>query len=138
MSDLTAFGASQATHGSRKNVAGDDEPRLDRRQDVLLALARAVEVGLLRVARVLARARERQRLLAVEVVLAGLQPQRRAAVARPPLMSDTHAVRLDVDPAERVDELGEVAEVDLDDVVDRRCRGTASTVLIIRLGPPIA
>ena len=87
MSERTAFGAAHATHGSRTNVSARCTVFIAR--DDLLLAARAREVVLARVAVVLARARERERLLAVEVVVAGAQPQRVAAVARPPLMRET-------------------------------------------------
>ena len=67
MSERIALGACQDTHGRRKNVAGLSSRDLIARQDLLLA-RRAVEVVLARVALVLARAGERERLLAVEMV----------------------------------------------------------------------
>ena len=63
---------------------------LDRAQDLLLA-AGAREVVLLRVALVLARAGERERLLAVDLLLAALQPQRVAAVLEAAVDPREHA-----------------------------------------------
>src|SRR5215207_9333868 len=87
---------------------------LHRRDQLLLAL-RAREVVLARVAEVLARARERQRLVAVDLGLAALQSQRGAPVAAAAVDLRVHAAALVGDAAERVDELREVLEADLDD-----------------------
>ena len=95
-----------------------DQPALDRGEDLLLA-PRAREVVLGRVALVLAGPREGERLLAVEVVLAALEAQRVAAVLGAAVDAADHAAAGVVDPAERVDEGGEVLEVHLDEVVDR-------------------
>ena len=77
---VIVFGACQEMNGKRMNPAGREHPRLHRGDDLLLA-ARAREVVLARVAVVRARARERERLLAVDVRRARLQAQRVAAVA---------------------------------------------------------
>ena len=80
MSERTACGAAHETHGRRTNVSSRDHLGLDRAQDLLLA-PRAGEVVLVGRALVLAGARERERLLAVDLVLARAQAQRVAAVA---------------------------------------------------------
>ena len=90
---------------------------LDRAEDLLLA-ARAGEVVLLRVALVLAGAGERERLLAVDLLLAALQAQRVAAVLEAAVDLGDDAAAAVGDAAERVDQLREVLEVDLDEVVD--------------------
>jgi len=97
---------------------GRDELALDRGEDLLLA-QRAVEVGLARAAAVLAHARDCERLLAVEVVLAAAVAERHAAVAGSAAdVGDQAVLEGEVDAAQRVDELREVDEVHLDDVVD--------------------
>ena len=76
----SARGAAQDTHGSRTNVSNEVHLVLHRGDDLLLAArARAVVLG--RAAVVLARAGERERLLAVQLVLPAAQAQRVAAVA---------------------------------------------------------
>src|SRR4029453_1361529 len=95
-----------------------------RLQDVLVALA-AGDVALTRVEQVLAHARIDERALPVHVLLAGLEAP--AGPARTPRLGAVRAVELrldpprndDVDPADRVDQLLELAEVDEHDVVER-------------------
>ena len=103
---------------ARTKPAGDSDRGSHRADDPLLA-ARAGQVVLVRVAGVLARARERERLLAVEVrLLAGADAHRHAAVRVAAVdLGDDAAARV-VDAAHRVDEVGEVVEAHLDDVVD--------------------
>ena len=79
MSERIAFGAAQDTHGRRTNVS--NEVTLPLIAERIFCWRRArVRSFSLRVALVVAGAGERERLLAVELVRAGLQPQRRAAV----------------------------------------------------------
>ena len=90
---------------------------LDRAEDLLLA-ARAGQVRFLGVAIVVAGAGERERLLAVDLLLAALQAQRVAAVLEAAVELGDDAAAAVGDAAERVDQLREVLEVDLDQVVD--------------------
>ncbi len=110
--------------GARRPPAHERQPEerarrnhavLDRRQHLLLALG-ALDVGLVRRARVLPDPREAERLLAVEVLLA--LPE---AKALPEVVERRRAdpvLHLHVDAPEGVDQLGEVLEVHLDQVVD--------------------
>ena len=113
MSERTAFGAAQDTHGSRTNVSNEMTLSLIALSDLLLA-ASAREVVLARVALVVARAGERERLVAVSSCSPAAQPQRRAAVLGAAVDARDHAAALVGDAAERVDQLREVLEVDLD------------------------
>jgi len=78
----------------------------------------AVEVGVREVARVVSRPREEQRLLAIQVMAAGVEVEREAAIggAAGDLRADPR--RRHRDAADVVDELREVGEVDDDQVVD--------------------
>ena len=131
-----ACGACQLTHGSRKKVTVRTAWPQDPAQHLLLARG-PVEVVLGRRAGVLAHAGEAERLAAVELVLALLEVE-----AAPEVVERRRAdpaLVVDGDPAERVDELGEVLEVDLDQVVDLEAVAEeASTVSIISAGPPSA
>ena len=124
MSEMIAGGAFHAISGRRRKLDGES-----RRLFIALNSAcwcssrcRSCLVGR---AQVLARARQRERLLAVDVVGAGAQAQRVAAVAKPPLMLRDDAAAGVVDAAHRVDQLGEVFEVDFHEVVDRDARASA-------------
>ncbi len=75
MSEMIAGGAFQAIHGRRRKLDGESSAALHRVEQRLLVFL-ALQVVLCGRAEVLARARERERLLAVEVVRA-----RRAAAA---------------------------------------------------------
>ena len=103
------------------------QPALHRADDLLLA-PRARQVVLVAVARVLARAGERQRLLAVDVRLAGRQAQRVAAVPEAAVDPRDDAAAAVRDAAHRVDERREVLEADDHHVVDvdPRCRPRSS------------
>ena len=46
------------------------------------------------------------------------------------------AVDVDVDAVDRVDGVGEPVEVDVDDVVDRRCPVSCLTTRSVSFGPP--
>src|SRR5262249_13241296 len=71
------------------------------------------------IAQVLARARQGERLLAVDVRRTALETQREAAVLEAAVDLRDDAAAGVVDAAHRVDEGREVVEVDLEDVVDR-------------------
>ena len=76
---MIAGGAFQAISGRRRKLEGDSS-RLFMSVEQRLLVFLALEVGLVRRAQVLAGARQRQRLLAVEVVGAGAAA---AACSRP-------------------------------------------------------
>ena len=79
MSERIAFGAAHETQGRRTKVSTD--VTLSLIEPMIFCWRRArVRSDSLRVALVLARAGERERLLAVDLLLAALQPQRVAAV----------------------------------------------------------
>ena len=79
MSEMIAGGAFQAISGRRRKLEGDSSCALHVVEQRLLVFL-ALDVGLVRRAEVLPRARQRQGLLAVEVMRAGAEPQRVAAV----------------------------------------------------------
>ena len=115
MSLLIAFGAYQAMIGRRKNEVGRQQAAAQARHDLLLA-GRAVQVVLARGAGVLAHAGEAQRGPPVQPVLALAQVEALVEVvelgrADLRLVVHRHA-------ADRVDQVREVLEVDLDHVVD--------------------
>ena len=115
---LNAWGACQPTSGRRTNELGGLAARPSR-QHLLLARG-AVEVVLGRGARVLAhpRAAERLRPSSSFSPLRRRNPSRSCRTAARRSASCCHR-----DAAERVDQLREVLEVDLDQVVDlSRCR----------------
>ena len=126
---------------------GAEHARLHGADDLLLA-ARTREVVLLRVAQVVARAGEGERLLAVDVRRPAAQAQREAAVVEAAVDARHDAAARVVDAAHRVDECREVVEVDLEDVVDRdaevlldrlhRERGAADRVGRVDLVAPVA
>src|SRR3954453_23494900 len=100
------------TEGGRPVHRRDD--LVPHRGEDLLLPGRPGAVVLVRSTAVLAHAREAERLLAVQVVLALVQTDSMAAEAiRADALLERH-----VDAAERVDQLGEVGEADLDHVVD--------------------
>ena len=117
MSVWIAFGAAQRDPREADEGGRRDHAVLDRREQLLLA-ASPVEIGLRRVAEVLARAGQRERLGSVDVGRPGLQPEREAAVAEAAADLRHDAASRVVDAAERVDQAREVREVHLDDVVD--------------------
>ena len=81
MSEMIAGGACQAIQREPKEARDGQQPALHVVEQRLLVLL-ALDVGLVGRAQVLPRARERERLLAVEVMGAGWQPQRVATVGR--------------------------------------------------------
>ena len=88
MSERTAFGAAQDTHGSRMNVSNDVTLSFIAATSCCWRRAR-VEVVLARVAEVLARAGQRERL---RRPLSSVSPRLRRSVVpplrRPPLISE--------------------------------------------------
>ena len=124
-----AIGASRSPplNGSRKNVAGARELAHRRLHHRLLVLA-ARDVRPRRVVAVLADPRVDQRPVSVHVLdaLGELPPRPRRALARRvravELVREDLLGHVHVDPADRVDELLEGAEVDDHDVVDREPR----------------
>ena len=87
MSEMIAGGACQEIHGRRRKLEGESVALHVGEQRLLVLLA--LDVGLAGLAQVLARARQRERLLAVEMVGAGGEAQREAAVAEPPSRFET-------------------------------------------------
>src|SRR4051794_33711063 len=94
-----------------------EDPALHGGQDLLLA-PRPRPVVLAAVAEVLPRAREGERLTAVDVGRAALEPEREATVLEAAVDARDDAPARVVDPAHGVDQRREVREVDEEDVVD--------------------
>ena len=112
MSVFTAFGASQLTHGSRTNVLGDRSCRGSRRApaaDAPRGRGRPRSAAAFLRTRANASACARSRWCS---------PFGRRNTRPPKGCELRRSVAAHVDAAERVDQLGEVLEVDLDDVVD--------------------
>ena len=118
MSEMIAGGAFQAISGRRRKLDGREQPALHVGEQRLLVFL-ALDVGLAGRAQVLARARDRERLLAVDVMRARAQAQRVAAADEAAVQARDDAAAGVGDAAHRVDQLGKVFEVDFHDVVDR-------------------